>query len=573
MRIVSRRSKLSLGAALLVVALTWIAVPRFVESRLRARLGAEAARRGVTLAVRKLVFSWIGPLVLEGVDARKGSAHASVERLAVGWRPVGFRPLGWVRSVRIGRGVFERGDLRAEIPDAAFRVRALSSRGGELVREPSGDRLGFEVGAKGLDVRFSRLDLRTLVRLTRKGRMLVDPGRVSGRAAVVALGGEISRLDVVALAEGLRLIAVEGDGRFGEPVSLEIAVAADLGPGSRAEVSCLRLLTGGVELFGSGTAALGENDLLFDVRADVKRVELASILKASGLDLSLGDANDLGWASLTLEASGQLRDPASIRVEDHLVFQPPQQKVAALEALKGPFVHTVAMPDGTSSKIDVAEGAPGFVALDAVPPLFLRALTISEDAGFWGHKGIDLKEIPVAYATNLARGTKARGASTISQQLAKNLFLSRQKSYGRKLQEGALTLLLESTLSKRRILEIYLNVIEWGPGLHGLRPAARRYFGKEPAELTTKEMVFLVCLIPGPTLYQQSFEKGAVTPRFHVLLVNLLAKLQSVDAISEEEYAAAVAEDLRFTTTRIPSTSPGNGPDATIPVEETPDDD
>jgi len=89
-----------------------------------------------------------------------------------------------------------------------------------------------------------------------------------------------------------------------------------------------------------------------------------------------------------------------------------------------------------------------------------------------GHRGIDLHELPATLLTNWSRGGAARGASTITQQLAKNLFLSRDKLLGRKLQELAITFLLESALGKDRILEIYLNIIEWGPDLRGLRRAA-----------------------------------------------------------------------------------------------------
>jgi membrane peptidoglycan carboxypeptidase len=149
-------------------------------------------------------------------------------------------------------------------------------------------------------------------------------------------------------------------------------------------------------------------------------------------------------------------------------------------------------------------------------------------------------------AANRAKGAAVRGASTITQQLAKNLFLSRERSLHRKLQELAFAFLLESALGKDRILEIYLNVIEWGPGLHGLRPAARHYFGKEPGALTPKEMAFLVTLIPGPIKYQRSFEEGALSPGMEPLVTNLLSKLRSLEALSSEEYEAALAETLTF---------------------------
>jgi len=150
----------------------------------------------------------------------------------------------------------------------------------------------------------------------------------------------------------------------------------------------------------------------------------------------------------------------------------------------------------------------------------------------------------VALATNWARGTSSRGASTITQQLAKNLFLTREKSVSRKLSEAALALLLDGTLGKQRVLEIYLNVIEWGPDLYGLRPAARRYFGKEPGELTPKEAAFLVALIPGPIKYQHSFASGTPSAAFENLVDNVLTKLRSVDALDEAQYETALAEPL-----------------------------
>ena len=111
-------------------------------------------------------------------------------------------------------------------------------------------------------------------------------------------------------------------------------------------------------------------------------------------------------------------------------------------------------------------------------------------------------------------------------------------------QELAITFLLESALGKDRILEIYLNIIEWGPGLRGLRPAARHYFSCEPRALTPAEMAFLVAIIPGPIKYQSSFAHGTPGPGLRSLIDELLAKLRSVHAIGEEEYLRALGEPL-----------------------------
>jgi len=103
---------------------------------------------------------------------------------------------------------------------------------------------------------------------------------------------------------------------------------------------------------------------------------------------------------------------------------------------------------------------------------------------------------------------------------------------------------LETALSKARIFEIYLNVIEWGPGVYGLRPAARQYFGMEPSELAPAQMALLVALIPGPVKYQRSLAAGTPSPGFRPLVDRLLAKLRSVDALTEEQYQTALADEL-----------------------------
>ena len=192
----------------------------------------------------------------------------------------------------------------------------------------------------------------------------------------------------------------------------------------------------------------------------------------------------LGSAALGVRVAGRLSDPESFKVVQKVEFTPPSRALPAIERLAGDFSARGRRAGRLAQRHRVSPASPDFIAFWEVPPLFVQTLLVGEDAGFFGHRGVDLGELPAAILTNWARGEPARGASTITQQLARNLFLSREKQLGRKLHELCLALLLESRLSKQRILEIYLNIIEWGPGLHGLRPASRRYFGMEPAELT-----------------------------------------------------------------------------------------
>lgn len=139
-----------------------------------------------------------------------------------------------------------------------------------------------------------------------------------------------------------------------------------------------------------------------------------------------------------------------------------------------------------------------WVGFDGIPSLLKESVRVAEDARFYEHEGIDYDEIGEAVKKNFEQGQWARGASTITQQLAKNLFLSTEKSLWRKINEYFLTLRLEKELSKNRIFHLYLNVIEFGPGIFGVETAARHYYGKGVGQLNLDEIVRLTAVIPKP---------------------------------------------------------------------------
>jgi monofunctional biosynthetic peptidoglycan transglycosylase len=130
-----------------------------------------------------------------------------------------------------------------------------------------------------------------------------------------------------------------------------------------------------------------------------------------------------------------------------------------------------------------------------------RAVIASEDQRFIEHDGVDWDALKKAYEENQRRGRTARGGSTISQQLAKNLFLSSEKSYLRKAQEFVITAMLEFAWDKRRILEVYLNVAEWGEGTFGAEAAARQYYGVSAAQLGPEQAARLAAFLPNPKRY------------------------------------------------------------------------
>ena len=145
-----------------------------------------------------------------------------------------------------------------------------------------------------------------------------------------------------------------------------------------------------------------------------------------------------------------------------------------------------------------------WVPYDRISIHLKRAIVAAEDAKFLEHEGFDVGGIQAAVEKNLKKGRLVAGGSTISQQLAKNLFLSGERSFFRKGQEAIITLMIESTWSKRRILEVYLNVIEWGDGIYGAEAAARRYYRTSAARLDRDQAAHLAAMVPNPRRYEIS---------------------------------------------------------------------
>ncbi|MEO8003833.1 MAG: monofunctional biosynthetic peptidoglycan transglycosylase [Betaproteobacteria bacterium] len=147
-----------------------------------------------------------------------------------------------------------------------------------------------------------------------------------------------------------------------------------------------------------------------------------------------------------------------------------------------------------------------------------RALIASEDAKFLDHDGFDWEAMQKAYEKNVKKGKVVAGGSTISQQLAKNLFLSGRRTPWRKIEEALITLMIENVMSKRRIFEIYLNVIEWGNGVFGAQAAARYYYGVSAANLTPEQAARLAAMVPKPRFYDRVRETPLLERRTAIIL-------------------------------------------------------
>ncbi|PYQ51999.1 MAG: hypothetical protein DMF78_12145 [Acidobacteria bacterium] len=540
---------------------------RALEQRAAVVLQQKAAAHGISIGATRV--SWLGPaLVRDLALTTRTGARVTVEEARVSWGLGGGRePRAHVRHVAL-RGVrAQRGPLVIEWPSADLDVQAW--QGG-----PYGERVVLRQSSAGLleaswrpredggeaELSLAGIDLSS-ARIRWAAEPLFAPGTWRGHVQVRATGDDVASRGSLS-AEAVRVSLPRslglGRGEYGVPTSLALAWEL-VRSGPALDLRRVSARLGGIAVEGHGRLDQPDGLPFFDLAVST-RTELGPAFQTVGLRLPdpVG-ADRLGTASLDVEASGPVSRPADMRIVPRLKYQSAPEAVERLQFLRRPFRYRPEEMGGLA--LDVREGAPDFIPLAEVPPLFVRALLLSEDAGFYGHPGIDTAEIPAAWAANAERGSSARGASTITQQLVKNLFLSKDKSYGRKVEEAALALIVDAAVPKARLLEIYLNVIEWGPGLYGLVPAARHYFAKRPDELTPKETAFLVCVIPSPIRYHQAHVAGRVGPGMEQLMVNLLAKLRSVDALSEDAYAQAVAEELRFAPEGGPPPAPLTGID------------
>jgi hypothetical protein len=551
-RIRGRRWWLGAIATALVASMAAPLLRSTLEHAVRARIESAAVRHGAIARIG-LVHVGVWPLLrLEGFDLDlKYELRLHADMIAATW------PGHWRLAVR-GAALAGPAGIRVSAPATAWDTAGIFGDDLQLALvEPQAGlsihKLADPVGG-AWNIETRGLDVGRLLDVRRDAHPLLDGGIEDGRVDF-QFSTDALRFHVDMGAHGARLGALadhaDDELQLGDPTDVTIRFDGTWRrPGGVIEIPEVHATLAGADLSGSIAVRDLDTDPVVDLALGAQHLDFAQLLGASGLGVpeSLGVApgggRDLGSVSIDLRVRGRPGDPASLSVSPKVDFTPPRQMPPGILRLRGDFIFSPQEGSGSHRPIDVSPASPDFIALRDVPPLFLRTLLLSEDAGFYGHRGIDLRELPTALLTNWARGGAARGASTITQQLAKNLFLSRDKQLGRKLQELAITFLLESALGKDRILEIYLNIIEWGPDLHGLRPAARSYFGREPRALTPAEMAFLVAIIPGPIKYQSSFAHGTPGPGLRSLIDELLAKLRSVNAIGEEEYRQALDEPV-----------------------------
>ncbi|HET7753458.1 MAG TPA: biosynthetic peptidoglycan transglycosylase, partial [Anaeromyxobacteraceae bacterium] len=569
-----------------------------IETSLRARI--PGARVGPSLRVDtrfRLVF---GPVSVPS-RRRGGPPVVTIEeaRVRPRWRAL-LSGRVEAASVALGGVVVEtgrRGEALRDLADALSSRRGAGAAPTEEATEPPvlrfenvrvrGPVIGgatVELGPMSGDARMARDGERRTVafRLQLPGRASVEgsawreaggtslsarvehltsavvPAALLRRAPVEIVGGAVSgELDAAGLGRGGGTVGWDLRA-YGLVVASPRLAADAVGPVNavsrgRAVVDVqaarVNVQEAEVRLGGDARAAatfsldLRLRPRTFDLRVDAPALDWHALGEALPPQLAPGgDAPPVaGTFGVELHAEGPLHDPARWALDASVDLGGLGRERERIPLL-GSFQHVAELSGGRSRSIVVGPQNPAFVAVATLPQHVVRAITTAEDASFWGHDGFDFHELQDAIAAGARRGQLGRGASTITQQVAKNLWLGRERTLARKAREALLTIALEASLPKQRILEIYLNVAEWGPGIVGLGEAARHYFDKDARDLGPKEAAFLASIIPNPVRYHVYCARGELSPAWEARVDDLLVRLWTTGVLSTAQLDAARAE-------------------------------
>ncbi len=255
-----------------------------------------------------------------------------------------------------------------------------------------------------------------------------------------------------------------------------------------------------------------------------------------------------GTFSTDLQVAIDLANLAATRLDGSVgirgcrVLKTPEE----LERLQTTFEHYVELERDQWLGFVIGPENPDFVPIAEVSPHLLNSLITTEDGAFYHHRGFLPREFKSALVKNLQAGYFKYGASSITMQTVKNVLLYREKTLSRKLQELFLTWAIEQVLEKDRIFEIYVNAIEYGPGLYGIGPAARHYFGKAASELTPREAAFFSSILPSPKARYRQYCNGTLSKWSTSKIDRIMALMLKRGRITQEEYDAAVLAPLVF---------------------------
>lgn len=488
--------------------------------RLRARLAGAVAKLSKGLPSGR-------PLELSGVhfELRRGgqSLNLGPATVVVEKQPVTLR-----LSVSSGQGE-GRDPLKFEVVAPLVEGPVdVSLSGGPLPLSA----LGVNEGDMGLaSVGSSELDVSGSARLSADGRDLSLRG--DGRLTNLSIHQpRLARNPVRGLS-----LSLSGSAQLALDGSLTTLENVEVGLGkARAKVS--------------GKIARADGHAAGDFHVEAPLSACSDVLSAtpSALVPLLNGLTVTGTFTFSGNLSFDTRRPADAKVaftgsNDCEVTQVPPS--LSLERFRRPWTRTVKGADGLPTTIESGPGTTGWVPYGSISPYMATAVVICEDARFFSHRGFDAQSIQSSIKDNLREGRFVRGGSTVTMQLAKNLFLEREKTLSRKLQEAVLTLLLEQSLRKEEILELYLNVVEFGPGIYGIGPAAAHYFRSRPRDLSLGQSLYLASILPNPKIHHFA-EGGLLKPAWAEYLRKLMKIAHKIHRIDDRELEIGLEETVQL---------------------------
>ncbi|PRP97437.1 Penicillin-binding protein 2D [Enhygromyxa salina] len=416
-------------------------------------------------------------------------------------------------------------------------------------------RFARDLSAGKVAVEMDAFELGRVPQVLARLPLVESEGATVGGELELDFGDGVAELDGELALDGLNvshhLLARE----IVRDVGFTVGIDAQVDPAARrVELRRLAIGRAGVELLAHGELvhAAEREQRRYQVDLRVPAVGCQAVLDAIPRELVPGFAGfELDgefFAKLTLDADfsdlDALKLDAEIGIEGCRVSGAP--RLASAERLNGGFVHRVTMRDGRTRRVGLYLGSSGYTPLDGISRYMTEAVLTTEDGSFRRHDGFNRSQLEVALRRNLKSGKVRIGASTITMQMVKNVLLSHERTLSRKMQELFLTWWVEQALSKQRIMELYLNVIEFGPGIYGVSDASRHYFGKHPGELTSLEAAYLASMLPSPVRRHVHYCNGQLSERFDAKVRWIHDLMLERERITAEEHAVYSAMPIEF---------------------------
>jgi Transglycosylase len=458
-------------------------------------------------------------------------------------------------------------DGRVIVADASLSEIAVALEGGFSDRDDGGDtehlwsvkgRVRRDLTEGALDISMEAFELGKVPEILARLPLVESEAATVGGRVALAFGSGLARAEGQVRIDGLNIAHPVLARDTVRDVGFDLGFAVEIDPQKPGVVlHHAHVARRGVELRLEGELLhpAERNDRRYRLHAEVPPTPCQRVLEAipSALVPSLQGFVLGGSFELAVDMDVDFADLAGLVLDGNVglagcrVDERPAR--AAAERLAGGFTHRVTMRDGQIRAVRLYPGSGTFTPLPLISPYMVQAVLTTEDGGFWRHDGFLPSQFRTALLANLEAGKVRLGASTITMQMVKNVLLSHERTLARKLQEMILTWYVEAALTKERIMEIYLNVVELGPGIYGVTRAAEHYFGKHPSELTPPEAAYLALMLPSPVRRHANYCRGEPSPAFQIKLARILRIMNERKRLSDLDYAAwkdvGIVFDLR----------------------------